>query len=104
MKIAQALCLLRNFHQLKQKQLATQLKISNSHLSEVESGKKKVTLELLLKYSELFKIEASSIVFLAENIDGGDTTNKSVHPKISAIINFINLKNEQENSEERDIC
>ena len=61
-----ALRLVRVFHDMSQTDLAGKLKISKSYLSEIEKGeKKKVTLELLERYSEVFNIPMSSLMFLS---------------------------------------
>jgi transcriptional regulator with XRE-family HTH domain len=67
--IAEALRLLRTFHKTSQSQLATDLGISKSYLSEIESGKKKVTLELLNQYSSHFNVPISSLFFFSEEMD-----------------------------------
>jgi transcriptional regulator with XRE-family HTH domain len=64
-----ALRLLRTYHQLKQIELAKRLGISNSYLSEIESGEKLPGLELLEKYAEVFKMPASSIMLFSEAIE-----------------------------------
>lgn len=64
-----ALRLLRTYHQLTQVELAKRLGISNSYLSEIESGDKSPGLELLDKYAELFKIPASSILLFSETME-----------------------------------
>lgn len=47
--------LIRQFHNIKQGQLASAIGISNSYLSEIESGKKEVTMDLLKKVCWLFQ-------------------------------------------------
>lgn len=64
-----ALKLLRRFHQLTQTELARRLDISNSYLSEIESGAKKPGIELLEKYAEVFKMPVSSILLFAERLE-----------------------------------
>jgi len=59
----QALRLIRTYHDLSQTELSKELGISNSHLSELESGKKQPTIELLGRYSCRFDIPLSSILF-----------------------------------------
>ena len=49
--LAQALRLIRVFHDVKQNELAARLGISKSHLSEIESGRKQPRLELIERYS-----------------------------------------------------
>jgi len=58
--------LVRIFHDLNQKELADELKISKSYLSEIESGKKPPTLSLLEGYATIFDIPCWVILFLCE--------------------------------------
>ena len=64
-----ALRLLRTYHQLTQVELAKRLNISNSFLSEIESGDKSPSLNLLEKYAELFKMPVSSIMLFSESMN-----------------------------------
>lgn len=64
-----ALKMLRTYHQLSQVELAKRLGISNSYLSELEKGDKTPGLDLLEKYSEVFKMPVSSILLFSESID-----------------------------------
>ena len=66
--ISKVLRLIRQFHKMSQLELAAKLDISKSYLSELESGKKTVSLALLEKYSSIFDIPASSLVFLSETL------------------------------------
>ncbi|MBE9174312.1 helix-turn-helix transcriptional regulator [Synechocystis salina LEGE 06155] len=68
-----ALKLMRVFNQIKQKDLAQYLDISRSHLSEIESGKKRPSVDLLEKYSEVFDVPMSNIIFFSEYIEDGTT-------------------------------
>lgn len=54
---------------MRQVQLARALDISKQYLSEIESGKKAVSVKMLKKYAEVFSVPASSILMLAENLD-----------------------------------
>jgi transcriptional regulator with XRE-family HTH domain len=63
-----ALKLLRTYHQFNQVELAKRLSISNSYLSEIEKGDKTPGLELLEKYSEIFKMPVSSILLFSESL------------------------------------
>lgn len=93
----QALRLIRSYHDLSQTELASELSISNSHLSEVESGKKQPSLELLNKYSTLFDIPLSSILFFSENLDTTkplDGFRQSVARRIINIMEWVANKNE----------
>lgn len=63
-----ALKLLRTYHQLKQVELAKRLGVSNSYLSEIETGTKMPGIELLEKYAEIFKMPVSSIMLFSEKM------------------------------------
>lgn len=67
--IAEALRLLRTYHNTPQSKLAAELGISKSYLSEIESGKKKVTLDLLRQYSSHFNVPLSALFFFSEEMD-----------------------------------
>ena len=64
-----ALKLLRTYHQLTQVELAKRLDIGNSYLSEIENGLKTPSIDLLQKYSVVFKIPVSSIILFSEKIE-----------------------------------
>lgn len=72
----EALRLIRVYHDLTQTQLSYDLAVSNSFLSEIESGKKTPSLELLGKYSQKFDIPVSSLLFFSENIGKPKATDK----------------------------
>jgi transcriptional regulator with XRE-family HTH domain len=72
--IHKALKLIRQFHNLKQVELAEKLSISKSYLSEIESGKKPASIELLNKYSKQFDIPTSSLVFFSESLENNKKT------------------------------
>lgn len=67
-----ALRLLRTYHQMSQVDLAKNLGISNSYLSELEKGaSKEPSLDLLAKYASIFKMPISSILLFSEQMDSG---------------------------------
>lgn len=85
-----ALKLVRQYHRLNQMEMAKRLEISPSYLSEIEKGKKMPSLELLDKYSALIGIPVSSLVFLAEELNGNSSTVKSVVvDKVLKILEWI---------------
>lgn len=88
----EALRLVRVFHDLNQSQLADKLDISRSYLSEIESGKKAPTIELLEKYAACFQIPASSLLFFSEHLTDDDFAEKarvSVARKIIKIMDWL---------------
>jgi len=83
---------MRIFHDMTQRELAEKLEISKSHLSEIESGKKKTTLLVLERYAAVFGIPVSSILFFSESLNSDVQVEKSrtiVSSKILALLNFI---------------
>lgn len=93
----QALRLIRTYHDLSQTELCKELGVSNSYLSEIESGKKQPTMELLTKYSDHFEIPLSSILFFSENIDAPKPTSKlrtSIAKKVINLLEWVENKNE----------
>jgi transcriptional regulator with XRE-family HTH domain len=71
--LQEALRLLRVYYDLKAVELAEKLGISQSYLSEIESGKKVPTLELIRKYAEVFNTTPSAILFFSEDLEKVDT-------------------------------
>jgi len=62
-----ALRLIRVYHNLTQTEAARRIGLSKSYVSELETGNKKVTLEVLEKYASAFKIPISSLMLFAEH-------------------------------------
>ena len=93
----EALRLVRVFHDMTQSALAEKLEISKSYLSEIEKGeKKKVSLELLEKYSGIFNIPMSSLLFFAEQLDEsrGEKARKVVATKVLKMLDWVAAKSE----------
>lgn len=88
----EALKLIRVFHRLNQAELAKKLDISRSYLSEIESGKKTASLEILDKYSKAFSIPPSSILIFSEKMESDNFSEKSrvvVAGKILKIMSWL---------------
>ncbi|MBL1263878.1 helix-turn-helix domain-containing protein [Candidatus Methylomicrobium oryzae] len=75
--ISKAIKLIRQYHNLNQAQLASKLSISTSYLSEIESGKKEPSLDILQKYADFFKVPLSSLVVFSETLDGSHSKSKA---------------------------
>lgn len=100
--ISEALRLIRVFHDLKQTQLADRLGVSNSYLSEIESGQKKPTLELIEKYAREFNMPASSILFFAEQMpraEAGEKIRRAVASKALALLKLIEKQTAPEDAD-----
>ena len=67
--LSECLRLFRVFHDKKLVELAKELGISPGYLSEIESGKKPPSMELIKKYAKIFKTTPSAILFFSEELD-----------------------------------
>lgn len=90
----EALRLVRVFHDMNQTTLAERLQISKSYLSEIESGKKQVTLELLQRYAETFGMPLSSLLFFTEQVDNGtrEKVRTAIAGKALKMLNWMAAK------------
>jgi transcriptional regulator with XRE-family HTH domain len=66
--LGEALRLIRVFNDCKTSALAGELDISASYISEIESGKKTPSLEILNKYADYFDTTVSAIMFFSEDL------------------------------------
>jgi len=90
----EALRLVRAYHDMTQTELCVELGISNSFLSEIESGKKQPSLDLLNRYSSRFGIPVSSLLFFSENLDGGVTNGirLGAAKKVLSLLQWVEAK------------
>lgn len=103
MMLSRALRLMRVFNDMSQKDLAEKLGISKSMISEIESGKKNSTIELLNKYSEVFDIPVSSIIFFSETLSQNtksEQLREFVSSKIIAMLEMIAKNSDRSCAEE----
>lgn len=94
----EALRLIRSYHDLSQSELSVRLGISNSYLSEIESGKKQPTLEVLQRFSEEFDLPLSSLLFFSEGLDKPQPTDgirAFAAKKAIALLQWVEQKNEK---------
>jgi len=73
----EALRLVRVYHDMTKADLARELGFSRSFVTEMESGKKKVTIETLERYSEYFDIPVSSLMLFAERTGDSEFSEKA---------------------------
>lgn len=97
--LSEALRLIRVFHDLKQVEAAEKLCISKSHLSEIESGTKTPSLDLINRYSKAFGIPMSSIMFFSENIEKAGKGEKAKAFIALKVINFLQLIEQKSSSD-----
>jgi transcriptional regulator with XRE-family HTH domain len=74
--INEALRLLRLYLGLSQKQMATELGLSQSMVSEIESGDKSISMETLERYSTNFGVRMSQLLFFAEELQHQNVTKR----------------------------
>jgi transcriptional regulator with XRE-family HTH domain len=106
MILNEALRLIRVYHNEKQKTLAQALDISPSHLSEIESGKKQVTVEILAKYSSHFRVPASSLLYFAEQHGAGEGGLKGnpIAAKIVKMLDWVDtITRDREDPDETEV-
>ncbi|MCG8442210.1 MAG: helix-turn-helix domain-containing protein [Caulobacterales bacterium] len=93
--LSEALRLLRVFHDMKQKEIADKLGVSKSYVSEIENGNRTPSLGVIRRYSEVFRVPVSSIMFFSEHIEGaqrGSTPSDRARSAIaSKIIGFLQM-------------
>ncbi len=63
---------LRGIYGYSAKEMSELLGISSSYLSEIENGKKKVSMDLLERYSELFGLRVSTLVRFSEDYEDAE--------------------------------
>jgi transcriptional regulator with XRE-family HTH domain len=68
--INEALRLLRLYCRLSQAEMAERLSVTQSLVSDVEGGRKSVSMDLLERYSGAVGVSMSKLLFFAEEIDG----------------------------------
>ena len=74
--ISNALKLIRKYHNKTLTETAKEIGVSKSYLSELESGKKTPSIEVLKSYSNAFRMPLSSILFFAENQEASEGERK----------------------------
>ena len=88
----EALRLIRAFHNLNRTEVAAKVGLSVSYISELESGAKKVTLDVLQKYAAGFNMPTSSIMLFAERADEGSATESArlaIGGKVVKMLNWL---------------
>jgi len=67
--IGEAIKIIRVFNGMNQQELASALEISDSYLSQIESGKRAPTLKTIKAVSQKFGIPVSSLMFFSEQLE-----------------------------------
>lgn len=95
-----ALKTLRQFEGITQVELAQQLNVSVSHISEIETGKNTITLEMLNKYANYFDVPVSHLMLFAEQLENeslrSEKVRKFIAKKLLKIMDWVIKKDEKE--------
>lgn len=84
-----ALRTIREIHRLQQSEMAEKLHISRSHLSEIESGKKSISVELLSRYADAFDVPASTFLSFAEALEGTSSRRQANAKKLLSVLDWV---------------
>lgn len=87
--INDALRLLRLYLGLSQKRIATELDLSQSMISEIESGSKSVSMEILERYSTKLDVRMSQLLFFAEELQGEPVKTKGKLIVASRVLSLL---------------
>ena len=83
--ISKVLKHIRKFNRLTQRELSSQLNICRSYISEIESGKKIPSFEVLTKYSIAFDLPLSVVLLFAENWEQKNTLKGNLKHKLTKV-------------------
>lgn len=92
---------LRVFHDMSQREMCVLLDVKQSYMSQLESEDKGVRLETIYTYAKIFKIRASSILWMAENYETPNAVPQiPLSPKVKAMAKLLH---EIQTTEKEDI-
>lgn len=99
----QALKLLRRYQGINQANLAKKLGVSRSYISELESGNRTPSIDLLRRYADVFNVPVSSLVFFAEALEDKEhlsgrleKAKGAIAKKIIALLTVLDVDSEVE--------
>ncbi len=91
--IGDAFKIVRVFNNMTQQELAKEIGISHSYLSQIEAGKRTPTIDTIRDFSRFFKVPVSSLMFFSEQLGGEGDDDKEARlafgQKILAMLSKI---------------
>lgn len=66
--LGEAFRIVRVFNDMTQQEIASEVGISHSYLSQIESGKRTPTMDVISKFSSFFGIPVSALIFFSEQL------------------------------------
>jgi len=88
-RINDALKIVRLYWGFTQKELSKKLNISQSLISEIESGRKTVTLDVLECYSDKLGIRLSQLMFFAEEVESLPPSRRGKHFVADKVLDLL---------------
>lgn len=79
---------------LKQIKIACELNITQSYLSEIENGRRPISIEVLARFAEFNNIRLSDLVYVTENIQEAKAgrifaKDNTRHPMVWTLLTFV---------------
>lgn len=96
--INNALRLLRLYCGFSQTEMAARLSVAQSLVSDIERGRKNVTMDILEAYSSAVGVRMSQLLFFAEEIDGQPITGRGrliVAEKVLAALEHLKPRRDE---------
>lgn len=93
--LGKALKLLRLYHDLSQAEVAVLIGVTKPYVSEIETGKKIPSLQVIEDYADAFEIPMSSLMFFVENLESGQSVELArgvIAEKVLSILEFVAQK------------
>ena len=100
-----ALRLVRVYHDLNLSETSERVGLSKSYISEMERGRKKVSLDVLDKYAASFNIPVSSLMLFGERTNDGEfseDTRAYIADKALKMLEWIETITSEDESERND--
>lgn len=102
--VHKALKLTRQFHRIKQADLAKKLEISPSYLSEIENGSKTISVDLLHKYATIFDVPVDTFLRFKDTSTKLDPRRSERAERLLAFLQWVasdedRAESDQENDE-----
>lgn len=97
--VGMAMKLIRTTKKMKLSDLANEIDISVSYLSEIENNKKQPSIELIEKYANHFDLRASDILFFAETIEDGSFVGKMQNKGKNIALKLLSIFGEEDDSQ-----
>jgi transcriptional regulator with XRE-family HTH domain len=89
--VNESLKLIRLYWGKTQQEMAAELGVSQSYISEVEKSKRDVTLGLLEKYSNILHVPMSQLLLFAENVEGAPPMGRGKVFVAGRVLDFLKV-------------